>query len=212
MHTCSDHVRSPLFLLTCGLLGLLVGCDGLTGGSDASCANSDCELIGEWDCSGQYNDDIEIWEDGGSLWLEFSICDDPIELSGDPATALEMAISTCELSSMEVKGIEGTLTLTDCDHLELTSEYYVMIGWDRTDYDTFLVCEWAEGATCSGDDDDASDDDASDDDDDSQPVDGDGDGYAEGDCDDGNPAVYPGAPEECDGLDNDCDAMVDEGC
>jgi len=32
------------------------------------------------------------------------------------------------------------------------------------------------------------------------------------DCDDRDASVYPGAAELCDGLDNDCDGSVDEGC
>ena len=41
----------------------------------------------------------------------------------------------------------------------------------------------------------------------SPPVDADGDGSPEGtDCDDADPDVYPGAPEICDGKDNDCEA------
>jgi len=44
-------------------------------------------------------------------------------------------------------------------------------------------------------------------------VDVDGDGSpACADCDDGWQDVYPGAEELCDGVDNDCDSEIDEGC
>ncbi len=43
-------------------------------------------------------------------------------------------------------------------------------------------------------------------------VDDDGDGVsdAQGDCDDANPRVLPGAPEPCNGFDDNCDGQVDE--
>lgn len=47
-------------------------------------------------------------------------------------------------------------------------------------------------------------------------VDADGDGHASpatggDDCDDADPAAYPGAPERCDGVDQNCDRALDVG-
>ncbi len=43
-------------------------------------------------------------------------------------------------------------------------------------------------------------------------IDGDGMCVEDGDCDDNDANVYPGAIELCDGKDNNCDGSTDEGC
>src|SRR5690606_25579754 len=42
-------------------------------------------------------------------------------------------------------------------------------------------------------------------------IDGDGVSFADGDCDDADPDNFPGNTEVCDGQDNNCNNMVDEG-
>ncbi len=66
------------------------------------------------------------------------------------------------------------------------------------------------------DDDDviADDDDTTGDDDTTTGSDGDGDGWSveAGDCDDADPTVSPASAETCNGVDDDCDGVVDEDC
>ncbi len=105
-----------------------------------------------------------------------------------------------------------------CDRFDTNCDGVLPIDELDSDVDGLTTCEgdcddadgslnWldldADGyATCEGDCDDA---DASLD---SEDADADGYSTCDGDCDDSRPEVYPGAPEICDGLDDDCDGIV----
>ena len=73
----------------------------------------------------------------------------------------------------------------------------------------------ADDDDSAADDDDSAvdDDDVADDDDSAAGVDNDADGWTDldGDCDDSDPLVNPGATEVLDDLDNDCDGVANDG-
>ena len=151
--------------------------------------------------------------------MDNSDCDD-----GDPAVnpgALEICNGgiddDCNPSTNETYDGDGdgySMCDGDCDDTDYAMNLADNDGdgastcdGDCNDGDAAMNIDDADGdgsSTCDGDCDD------------SDPLidanDADGDGWSgcDGDCDDTDPDTYPGALEECDGVDNDCDPGTDE--
>lgn len=112
-------------------------------------------------------------------------------------------------------GALETCTYGDDDCNPATPDPALVVGQpcDDFDFDTCLddrmACFGSQGLYCRGELP-------------GEPDDRDGDGFSlcsptctaaqNCDCNDTNAAVRPGAPETCDGRDNDCDGAVDEQC
>ncbi|MDP7115090.1 MAG: putative metal-binding motif-containing protein, partial [Myxococcota bacterium] len=119
-------------------------------------------------------------------------CDD-----ADPAVNPAVGEVTCN-------GVDEDCNINTPDEPDVDGDGYSSCSGDCDDTEAGVNPGQPE-AECNGVDDDC--DPATLDEPD---ADGDGSSVCD-DCDDGNPAQYPGAVEECNGEDDDCDGDVDEG-
>lgn len=120
------------------------------------------------------------------------VCGDRDVCRGDDAAGDTDTDGVCN----DVDVCEGDDALGDDDDDGVCNDVDVCEGNDASgDDDDDGVCNDVD--VCAGDD---------------RTGDADGDGFcADRDCDDDSEARYPGAPEVCDGEDDDCDRVTDDG-
>ena len=172
-------------------------CDGIDNDCDASTPDGSDETWYGEPCDGT---DPDLCEEGSSVCVSgVRACDDTTGGIDDLCDTLDNDCDPATADGSDEEWLDEPCDGTDTD---LCAEgTYSCAGGVQTCSD--VSADNAE--LCNGVDDDCNPATL-------ESMDNDGDGISAcgGDCDDGDPAVHPGAEEICDGADQDCDPTTDQ--
>jgi len=191
-------------------------CDDTDAGVFPGNAETICNGLDD-DCDAATEDEPDGDGDGSSVCED---CDDAnAEVGPNQAEVCDNGIDDdCDAATVDLfdGDGDGDDCSVDCDDNDDTLDTLDIDGDGQTSCDG--DCDDADAAIdnldLDGDGQTSCDGDCDDTDPDLNRLDGDGDGYDscdDGDCDDDDPGAYPGAPESCNGVDDDCGGTVDEG-
>ena len=182
-------------------------CMGDCNDTDAMISPSATEICDSVDnnCDGNVDEGLSTDADGDGFYPVGSCSSPSTDCDDTDATTYPGAVEVCDFADNDC---DGNIPVTELDS---DLDGFAYCTGDCDDGNSAISPDAPEICNSIDDDCDGWADEGMD-------PDNDGDGYFGtpaclyhgADCDDSNPAVFPGATEFCDGIDNDCSGTVDD--